>query len=88
MYILTLMNRPEGVFSVIDDDGERIIPIFERADDAIRYNDMMGVEEPDVAALQIVEIDKEIIVTACEERFHKYAIITEDDFLIPPKDLE
>ena len=88
MYILTLMDRPEGVFSVIDDDGERIIPIFESADDAIRYNDMMGVEEPDVSALQIVEIDKEIIVTACEERFHKYAIITTDDFLIPPKDLE
>ena len=88
MYILTLMDRPEGVFSVIDDDGERIIPIFESADDAIRYNDMMGVEEPDVSALQIVEIDKEIIVTACEERFHKYAIITKDDFLVPPKDLE
>jgi len=88
MYILTLQNKPDGVFSVVDDEGERIIPIFESADDAIRYNDMMVVEEPDISPLQIVEIDKEIIVTACEERYHKYAIITKDDFLIPPKDLE
>jgi hypothetical protein len=38
--------------------------------------------------LQIIEIEKEIIIGACEERFHKYAIITKDDFLIPPKNLE
>ena len=88
MYILTLQNKPDGVFSVLSDDGERIIPIFESEDDAERYNIMMEVEEEDSPPLQIIEIDREIIVTACEERFHKYAIITKDDFLIPPKDLE
>ena len=87
-YILTLANRPEGVFSVIDDEGERVIPIWESEDDVRRYHTMMGIEEEDNPSLQIVEIDKEIIVTACEERYHKYAIITTDDFLIPPKDLE
>lgn len=86
MFILTLKNRPDGVFSILTDDGEQVIPIFECEDDADRYYGMMSddVRNP---PLQIVEIDREMIVGACEERYHKYAIITKDDFLIPPKDL-
>ena len=86
MYILTLQNRIEGVFSVVTEDGEQIIPIFESEDDAERYNSMM-VYETDSPLLQVVEIDEDLIVNACEERYQKYAIITQDDFLIPPKDL-
>lgn len=87
MYILTLEDRPDGVFSVLSDDGDQIIPIFESVDDAQRYNFMM-LDDDENPKLQVMEIDKEIIVTACEERYHKYAIITKDDFLVPPKDLE
>lgn len=86
MFILTLKNRPDGVFSIITDDGEQIIPIFECEDDIDRYHNLMGEDERN-PPLQIVEIDREVIVEACEERYHKYAIITKDDFLIPPKDL-
>lgn len=86
MFILTLRNRPEGVFSVLSDDGDQIIPIFESEDDAERYNTMM-LSDSDNPILQIVEVDQDLIVTACEERYQKYAIITKDDFLIPPKDL-
>ena len=77
----------EGVFSVVSDDGDKIIPIFESVDDAERYNGMMILHSTDVK-LQVIEIEEEIIVNACEERYQKYAIITKDDFLIPPKDLE
>ena len=87
MYILTLRNRVDGVFSVVSEDGDQIIPIFESADDAERYNTMM-VLDPENPLLQVVEIEEELIVNACEERYQKYAIITKDDFLIPPKDLE
>lgn len=86
MYILTLQNKVEGVFSVVSEEGDQIIPIFESEDDAERYNGMMLLDT-DSPLLQVVEIDEEIIVTACEERFQKYAIITKDDFLIPPKEL-
>jgi len=86
MFILTLRNRPDGVFSVVSDDGDQIIPIFESEDDAERYNTMM-LSDSDNPVLQIVEVDQDLIVTACEERYQKYAIITKDDFLIPPKDL-
>ena len=38
MFILTLKDKPEGVFSIIDTDcGDQIIPIFECEDDAERY---------------------------------------------------
>lgn len=86
MFILTLQSRPDGVFSVVDDDGEQIIPIFESVDDAERYNFMM-INEGTNPKLQVLEIEKDMIVGACEERYHKYAIITKDDFLVPPKNL-
>ena len=86
-YILTLANKIEGVFSVISEDGDQIIPIFESEDDAQSYNSMMVLDSPNLV-LQVVEIDEELIVNACEERYQKYAIITRDDFLIPPKYLE
>jgi hypothetical protein len=86
MYILTLQNKPDGVYSVLSDDGEHIIPIFESEDDADRYQEMLEDEEL-TPKLQVIEIEEELIVNACEERYHKYAIITKDDFLIPPKDL-
>ena len=44
MYILTLADKVEGVFSVIDEDGDQIIPIFEDSDDAERYNGMMVMD--------------------------------------------
>ena len=87
MYILTLAEKVEGVFSVISEDGDQIIPIFEDADDAERYNSMMVLDSTN-PLLQIVEVDEDVLINACEERYHKYAIITKDDFLIPPKDLE
>lgn len=87
MYILTLKDKPDGVFSIISDEGEQIIPIFECEDDADRYHSHLEMIE-DYPEMQIFEIDEEIIVNACEERDQKYAIITIDDFLIPPKDLQ
>lgn len=86
MYILTLKDKPDGVFSIVSDEGEQIIPIFECEDDADRYYHQLGMIE-DYPEMQIFEIDEEIIVNACEERDQKYAIITIDDFLIPPKEL-
>lgn len=86
-FILTLKNKPEGVFSVIDrKNGEHIIPIFEEEDDAVRYAIQLE-EDTATPELQIVEIDRELMIAACEEREQKYAIITVDDFLIPPVDL-
>jgi len=87
-YILTLVDHPEGVFSLIDrETGEKVVPIFECQDDAERYA-LQLIEDEEAPELQLVEIEKELIVAACEQRDHRYAIITVDDFIIPPVDLE
>lgn len=87
MFIITLKDKPDGVFSIIDRmSGEQIIPIFENEDDADRYHGLLEIHDtyPD---MQVYEIDKDTILSACFERDQRYAIITEDDFIIPPKDL-
>ena len=87
MFILTLKDKPEGVFSIIDSDcGDQIIPIFECEDDAERYQELLRAKTQRYK-LEVVEIPEEEIVTACEERDQKYAIITQDDFIIPPEDI-
>ena len=87
-YILTLIEQPEGVFSLIDRmSGDQIIPIFENQDDAERYA-LQLIEDKNGPDLQLVEIEKELIIAACEQKNHRYAIITVDDFIIPPVDPE
>jgi len=85
-YILTLKDLPEGVFSIIDKDtGEHVVPIFDELDDCERYAEQLAETETDLE-LQMIEIEKDLIVYACEQREQKYAIITVDDFIIPPDD--
>lgn len=87
-YILTLKNRPEGVFSVVSDlTGEHVIPIFEDKDDIIRYAEQI-VQDSQNPPLQVMKVPTQDIVTACEEKKQKYVIITIDDMMIPPFDPE
>lgn len=87
MFILTLKDTPEGVYSVRDDQGEHIIPIFESEDDADRY--YFHIEESgDYPPMQVYEIEKDAILNACNDRNQKYAIISQDDLLLPPDDIE
>ena len=87
MFIVTLEDQPEGVYSVFDEDLDRVIPIFQDEDDAERYLYMLE-EDEDYPPMQVVEIDDHVIITACQERGQKFSIITPDDLLIPPDDLE
>lgn len=87
MYIVTLEDHPDGVYSVFDENEDRVIPIFQEEDDADRYL-LMLQEDSDYPPMQIVEIDDHVIIGACQERGQKFSIITSDDFLIPPDDLE
>ena len=87
-YILTLKNRPDGVFSVVSDlTGEHVIPIFEDKDDIIRYAEQI-VQDSQNPPLQVMKVPTQDIVTACEEKKQKYVIITIDDMMIPPFDPE
>tara|TARA_Y100000004_G_scaffold157590_1_gene183385 strand:+ start:1141 stop:1410 length:270 start_codon:yes stop_codon:yes gene_type:complete len=87
MFILTLRNHDSGVFSIVDDLGEHVIPIWHEYDDVERYNIMISDLTDDKIPLDITEVDEEVICTACEDRDQKYAIISPDDLLIPPEDI-
>ena len=85
MFVLTLENHPDGVYSVFDEAEDRVIPIFIENDDAERYLMMMESDE-DYPPMQVVEMEDHVIIGACQDRGQKFSIITPDDFLIPPED--
>jgi len=87
MFIVTLEDQPEGVYSVFDSAENRVIPIFTDADDAERYL-MMLQDDEDYPSMQIVKMEDHAIIDACQSRGQKFSIITPDDFLIPPDDRE
>ena len=82
MFVLTVANHPEGVFSLHDDDETRVIPIWTQVDDAERY--LMMLQEEDYPDMQVVEMEDHVIIGACQDRGQRFSIITPDDFLIPP----
>ena len=85
MFVLTIENHPEGVYSVFDDSENRVIPIFLANDDAERYLLMMQSEE-DYPPMQVVEMEDHVIIGACQDRGQKFSIITPDDLIVPPED--
>ena len=84
MYILTVYGKEtEGAYSVVDDEGEDILYLFEDEDDAIRF--AMMLEEEGAPEMHIIEVEDEIMIKTCEMHDYKYTIITKHDVVIPPK---
>lgn len=87
MYIITLQDEPSGIYSVFNDSEDRIVPLFEQEDDALRYLFLLE-EINDNPDLEILEVEPDLIITACRSQGQKYSIITADDLIIPPPDKE
>ena len=87
MFIITVSGKTkEGPYSVVDDDGEQVLYIFEQEDDAIRYT--MQLEDIDYPEMDVLEIDDELMIRTCELHGHKYTIITRNDIVIPPDNID
>jgi len=85
MYLLTLKNkRDDGVFAVDDEYGNLVLFLFEEEDDATRYAMMIEEEEED-KEMVVVEIDDDLALKTCKLNNYKYAVITSNDIVIPPK---
>ena len=83
-YHLTLKNkRDEGVYAVDDRRGNLVLFLFEDEDDATRY--AMMLEEDEQKEMVVVEIDDDLALKTCKLNNYKYAVITPDDIIIPPK---
>ena len=83
MFVITLKDHPQGVYSVLDEDDDRIIPIFENREDAHRYVNLLGVDEEN-PKLDVVTVQLDQMVQACSLSGQRYSIITTDDFIVPP----
>ena len=83
MFILTVKGKEtEGAYSVIDEEGENILYLFQEEDDAVRY--AMMLEEEGSPEMHVIEIEDEVMVKTCEMHGYEYTIITPDDIVIPP----
>jgi hypothetical protein len=84
MFILTINGREtDGAYSVTDEDGEKILYLFEEEDDAVRY--AMMLEDDGFPEMHVIEIEDEVILKTCEMHGYQYALITPDDIVIPPE---
>ena len=84
MFILTINGREqEGAYSVTDDDGDQILYLFEEEDDAARY--AMMLEDQDESEMDVVEVDDALAIKTCRMYNYKYAVVTPNDIVIPPK---
>lgn len=84
MFVLTVSGREDdGAYSVIDNTGEKVLYIFEESDDAMRFGLML--EQDGYPEMHVVEIEDDMMMSICDMNDIKYAIITSDDIVIPPK---
>jgi len=85
MFVLTVDGKEdEGAYSVVNEEGENVLYIFEEEDDATRF--AMLLEEDDYPEMHVIEIDDDLIINACNLHEYKYVVITPNDIVIPPKE--
>lgn len=86
MFLITIDGREEeGAFSVLNEDGERVLFLFQEEDDAIRYALML--EEDGFPETSIIEYDDSILIKTCEVTGNKYTVITPNDIVVPPNNI-
>jgi hypothetical protein len=86
MFLLTLKDRKDdGAYAVQDKYGDKVLFLFEDEDDAMRYAMMLEEEPQYEKEMEIVEVDDELAIKTCKMYNYKYAVITPNDIVIPPK---
>ena len=85
MYLLTINEKQDnGAYAVLNRYGEKVLFMFEEEDDAERYAMMLNVDEED-SSLSVIEVDDSLAIMTCKRYNYKYAVITPNDIVIPPK---
>ena len=83
MYLLTLNQRQDnGAYAVLNRYGEKVLFMFQEEDDAERYKLMLESDED--SEMNVIEIDDALAIMTCKRYNYKYAVITSNDFVIPP----
>ena len=84
MFVLAIQGKEhEGAYAVTDPEGEKALYLFEEEDDAIRYGGLL--EADDYPPMTVMEVPDQLAINTCNMYNYRYVIITEDDFVIPPR---
>ena len=84
MYLLTLKDHnDEGAYAVMNKYGEKVLFLFQMEDDAERYAMQLNDEERN--PMKVIEVDDQLAIMTCRRYNYKYAVITPNDIVIPPK---
>ena len=84
MYILTVSGKEqEGAYAVENEDGEKTLFMFEEQDDAERYAMMLSLADEDYPVMEVVEVEEEVPIKACEMYDYPYVVISSTDLVIP-----
>ena len=87
MFIIAVTGKESKVaYSVQDGEGNQILYLFEEEDDAERY--AMMLEDRDYPEMHVLEVEDEIMIQTCRVLGYKYTVITPNDIVIPPPDIE
>ncbi len=83
MFLLTVAGKENnGAYSVVDEEGDQILYLFEQEDDAMRF--AMQLEDKNYPEMNVMEVEDEIMIKTCEMHGYNYTVITPDDIVIPP----
>ena len=89
MFLLTLRDKKdEGAYAVPDMYGDKVLFLFEQEDDALRYAMMLEVDnstDNSSRTMDVIEVDDKLAIKTCKMHNYKYAVITPNDIVIPPK---
>lgn len=90
MFLITLKEHPDGVYSVIDEEGDHVVYFFEDEDDAARYLGLLEANDSggDLPPLTTHEVDTKAGIGMCELKGMKYIVVQPDDIIIPPPDYD
>ena len=84
MFLLTLKDRKDdGAYAVQNRYGDKVLFLFEEEDDAVRY--ALQLEDQEDAEMDVIEVDGALAIRTCKLYNYKYAIVTPNDIVIPPK---
>ena len=82
MFILTIEGKEsEGAYSVIDEEGDQVLYLFEQEDDAIRF--AMMLEESEHPPIHVLEVEDQVMLKTCQMHNYNYTVITSADVVIP-----
>ena len=73
----------DSAYAVHNKYGEKVLFMFQKKDDANRYAMMM--EEDQDSEMNVIEVDDNVAIMTCKRYNYKYAVVTPNDIVIPPK---